>query len=152
MSREREIVERAAAVPLDMVRAGLSYGLRMMLQTKDVLLPVQSRYVFVGRLKAAKVQSDIDVAMEAIYRGRKRDIPELEFFGEAALAKTLIRAEEDPRTPDGATAELAGQVEQAGIDPELVPLLSDDDAVKAKAIMRSCHKVTHFFPNRQAPQ
>lgn len=145
---KKPAVEQLLAVPIGVAKMGVSYGLAALIQTREVFLPSQSRHEFVSQLRQDKPLSDAEVAVDAIETGQQRDIPELEFIGKAALTKALIRAETDPETPGQVTAQLAETAGDVGIDPELVPLLDDDDAQKAKDILHSYDKVKNLFPNR----
>jgi hypothetical protein len=145
---KKQTIEQLIAVPTNVVKAGIAYGLGTLAQSKEVFLPSLSWRQFAKNLEEEKPLSDAGVAMKAIESGRQLNLPELEFIGEAVLTKTLIRAETNPATPRHITAQVAETVEEVGIDPELVPLLNDDDAQQAKGILQSYRKVKHLFPNK----
>lgn len=135
------------AMPAVVLRKGLGLGRTVVSQSLEVLMPPEPREL-VTRLKQEKPLSDAAVAVDAIEKGRKLDLPELEYIGEAVLTKTLIRAETNPATPSRVTAQVVDIVQEVGLDPEQVPLLEDDDAAKAKGIMGRYDTVKQLFPKR----
>lgn len=148
MVKKPSNIEFILAMPANALRAGLTYGRTAVAQSVEVFLPSQSAGEFVKQLERERRLNDANVGVKAIETGRKLDVPELEYIGEALVTKALIRAKTSPSTPPQVAEQVAETVEQIGVDPEWVPLLGDDDATQAKGILQSYDKVKHLFPNR----
>lgn len=88
------------------------------------------------------------LGLAAVSRGRKNDIPELEFTGEAMAVAAVLRANDNPDIPRDEVDQVVGKLIEAGIDPELSPLVPDEQVVQAQQLIRQSSPVIPMFPDR----
>lgn len=140
-------VEYALTAPKGALEIMMSFGRSVVSQSVEVFWP-QDAQRFVAQLRQEEPLNDAAVGKRAIEVGRQLDTPELEFIGAATLAKTLLRAETDPATPRHVREQVADILAESGVDPELVPLLDDEEAILVRDIMHRYDKVKPLFPKR----
>lgn len=88
---------------------------------------------------------DAYIGFDAVARGRAKNVPELVYLGEAAIVHAVVKAEEDPEVSKQSVEQIVDLALEAGVDPELSPLVGDEEAEKAKELIRHNSKVIHLF-------
>lgn len=101
----------------------------------------------IEKLHSSAPYHETDIGLAAVHRGRKEDIPELEFTGEALAVAAVLRASRNPNIPRDTVDQVVSKLIEAGIDPELSPLVPDEQAVQAQQLMRQSAP-TPLFPNQ----
>jgi hypothetical protein len=89
------------------------------------------------------------LGFQAVRDGRRRDVPELEFFGEATLIHAAVSANHDELTHPRLVDEIIEMVADAGINPELSPFVSDEDATQAKELLRQSNRIVDEVPKQE---
>lgn len=125
------------------------FGKELLREASTVMFPEGSDQAHVHHLQQRAPLMDAQGGIKAIEKGRKYDEPELEFIGGAALTLAAIRAEDNQDISDHVTGEIVRLIHEQGIEPQLTPLLSDEQARRADEVISSHQpeqKVSHIFP------
>jgi hypothetical protein len=129
----------------------LHYGGSMLRWTGLQLEPFASKILTppdIRTLRQERPFDDAHIGRDAVERGRKEDIPELEFTGEALLVAATLRAKHEASVRPDQVSDIVDMVLDAGIDVDLAPLVSDENADEAKTVIRENTRVIDFFPNK----
>jgi hypothetical protein len=134
-----EIAKYAIKVPGELI--GTSFGLTKAvggysLRTVLGLANKRHRHIAVDRLIHHPLD-DALAAVEEIHEGRtKQDKAVLVDLGEATLAKSIIRAEDDLGVPNSITAAVVKVAVNEGLNPHQAKLVSAEDANRTIRIVQ----------------
>jgi hypothetical protein len=90
------------------------------------------------------------LGIKAVVDGRGKEAPELEFFGEATAIRAAVRASRDQETRPRVVDEIVEIIAEAGINPELSPLLGDDEAEEAQKLIEGNNRIIDILPQSEA--